>query len=231
MAAIAVIRHLAFENLGILENLFTRRGDTFFYIEAPAADFTDPRLQSADLLVILGAPIGAFDEARYPFLNAETACIRTRIEAGKPTLGICLGAQLIARILGAAVAPMGNKEIGFSPLALTEAGTASPLRHLAGTPVLHWHGDQFEIPPQAAHLAASAACPHQAFSVGTHILALQFHLEADPAKIEYWLVGHACELAAAGIDLQQLRDDAARHGQALQQAAEKTISEWLDQAR
>lgn len=230
MATIAAIRHLAFENLGILEPLFARRGDHVFYLDAPVADFTDPRLADADLLVILGAPIGVYEQARYPFLQAEIACIKQHIEAGKPTLGICLGAQLMAHILGAAVTPMGHKEIGFAPLTLTEAGQTSPLRHLADIPVLHWHGDQFAIPPQASRLAASALCPNQAFSLGQQILALQFHLEADPNALEYWLVGHACELAAANIDIQQLRHDAARHGPALQQAAETTISEWLSQA-
>lgn len=182
-----------------------------------------------DLLVVLGGPIGAFDETAYPFLADTLALLRERLARRLPVLGICLGAQLMARALGAGVAPMGHKEIGFAPLALTLDGERSVLAPLAnGTPVLHWHGDRFEIPPGAESLAATPLCPHQAFALGTHALALQFHLEADLSRIEQWLVGHACELAAAGVDLQALRSGAREHGAALAQAAQAVFGAWLD---
>lgn len=228
MAQIEVIRHVAFEDLGILADLFAQRGDTVAYTDAMTADFSLPRYQQADLLVVLGAPIGAYDEDRYPFLNPEIECIQSRLQHQQAVLGICLGAQLLARLLGATVQSMPAKEIGYAPLRLTEAGLASPLRHLAGLPVLHWHGDQFTVPATAVELADTVAAP-QAFAAGQKILALQFHLEADARRIEHWLVGHACELAAAGIDVNTIRHDAEQYGLPLQTAALRTMTEWLQQ--
>jgi len=140
---------VAFEDLGVLADLFARRGDKVAYYEAQEADFSDAALQDADLLVVLGGPVGAYDDALYPFVAAEAECIGRRLASGKPILGVCLGAQLMARMLGAEVVPMATKEIGFSPLILTEAGRRSPLRHLENIPVLHWHGDRYVLPAGA----------------------------------------------------------------------------------
>ncbi|HAJ13119.1 MAG TPA: glutamine amidotransferase, partial [Comamonadaceae bacterium] len=199
------------------------------YHDAGVGGLPDSTGAAPDLLVVLGGPIGAFEESDYPFLTDTLALLQHRLARRQPVLGICLGAQLMARALGAGVAPMGHKEIGFGPLALTPAGQQSVLAPLgAGVPVLHWHGDQFEIPVGANRLAGTALCPHQAFAVGSHALALQFHLEADLARIEQWLVGHAGELATAGIAPQLLRAGAQAHGMALAQAARAVFSAWLD---
>ena len=133
-----------------------------------------------------------------------------------------------ARALGADVASMGLKEIGFAPLTLTAQGRASPLAALAQAPVLHWHGDRFEIPEGATLLAGTALCMNQAFSVGEHVLALQFHIEALPQQIEHWLVGHACELAQAGIDPIALRRQAQAAALSLPAAARAVFGAWLD---
>ena len=117
---------------------------------------------------------------------------------------------------------------GFAPLTLTQEGQASPLVALGNVPVLHWHGDQFDIPPGALRLAGTDVCPNQAFSVGRHVLGLQCHLEADPRQIERWLVGHACELAQAGIDPRALRTQACALQTRLPQAAQAAFSRWLD---
>src|SRR6185436_5058732 len=132
--------------------------------------------------------------------------LEDRLSRRRPTLGICLGAQLIARVLGARVYPARAKEIGWHPLQLTSAGEASPLSHLRATSgqVLHWHGDTFDLPAGAAHLASTEVCPHQAFSIDA-ALALQFHLEVDVHRIERWLIGHVCELGVNGVDVAQLR--------------------------
>ncbi|HET7266807.1 MAG TPA: glutamine amidotransferase, partial [Oleiagrimonas sp.] len=187
-----------------------------------------PLLADADLLVVLGGPIGAFDEAAYPLIARELALVRQRLEAQRPLLGICLGAQLIARALGAAVYAMADKEIGFAPVTLTAAGEASPLAALGDVPVLHWHGDMFELPEHATRLAATDACANQAFSVGANVLALQCHLEADPRQIERWLVGHASELAGAGVAPGALREKAQALHASLPRAAEAVLGQWLD---
>ncbi|AZY53440.1 glutamine amidotransferase [Bordetella avium] len=226
---VIAIRHLHFENLGTLEPLLQTRGYTVRYLDAPDGDLRAADTANADLLVVLGGPIGAFDESIYPFINDELAIIARRLESRRPLLGICLGAQLIARALGAGVASMGVKEIGFSPLALTSEGEASSLAALGGVPVLHWHGDRFDIPDGATRLAGTAICDNQAFSIDRHVLALQCHLEANPSHIEHWLVGHACELAQAGIDPSALRTEARDRQTDLPAAAQAVFSAWLNE--
>lgn len=229
MKTAIAIRHLDFEDLGTLEPLLVARGYTVRYLDAATDDLsTVGAAKAADLLVVLGGPIGAFDEAIYPFIGDELALIHQRLASRGPLLGICLGAQLIARALGSGVASMGVKEIGFAPLTLTLEGEASPLAALGEVPVLHWHGDRFDIPVGATRLAGTATCANQAFSVGRHVLALQCHLEADPRQIEHWLVGHACELVQAGIDPRTLRAEASTRSADLPLAAEAVFSTWLD---
>ena len=132
---------------------------------------------------------------------------------------------------GARVAPGPVKEIGWAPLELSGAGLDSPLRYLSGelADVLHWHGDTFDLPPGAAHLAQSALYPHQAYAVGRHALALQFHPEVLGRNVERWLIGHACELGAAKIDIPALRAATTRHAAKLEQAAGKVWQDWLEQ--
>lgn len=231
MKTAIAIRHLDFEDLGTLAPLLAARGYALRYLDAGTdalhgAGLAD--MAAADLLVVLGGPIGAFDDALYPFLADELAVVRARLHSRRPLLGICLGAQLIARALGADVASMGAKEIGFGPLALTAQGEASALAALGQVPVLHWHGDRFEIPAGASLLAGTDLCAHQAFSLGPQVLALQCHLEADPERIERWLLGHACELAQAGIDPRLLRAQAAALRAALPRAAQAVFGAWLD---
>ena len=117
----------------------------------------------------------------------------------------------MARALGAAVTPMRSKEIGYAPLKITAEGADSPPAWVAGQPVLHWHGDQFELPEGCASLVATPACPNQAFMVGEHAMAWQFHLDTDAARIEQWLIGRTDEDREAGIAVATLRQAAALH--------------------
>lgn len=223
------VRHVAFEDLGLLEPVLRSAGYTVATVDAGIDDVVEP-ITASDLVVVLGGPIGANDVNRFPFLADEFAALRTRVDADRPTLGICLGAQLLARALGADVAPSGQTEIGYAPLTLTPAGERSPLRHLADTPVLHWHGDRFAIPAGAERLASSAECDNQAFAIG-NLLGLQFHLEVPPAGIERWLIGYVDSLAAEGIPPGDLRADAAKAGPSLARAAQDVVAEWLTALR
>lgn len=217
-----VFRHLAFEDLGAFAQVLTAAGYAIEYVEMgmePASD------GGADLLIVLGGPIGAYEEALYPWLRHEIATIGARLKKGLPTLGICLGAQLMARALGASVHPAPAKEIGFAPLILKDDNLLSPLRDI---PVLHWHGDTYDLPAGAIHLAATGLCAQQAFSCGDHGLAFQFHPEAQPAGFERWLIGHAGEIAATpGVTVPGLRDEMRKHGAKAADAGSRIFARWL----
>ena len=228
MKTALVLQHLEFENAGLIGNILGKRGYELKKLDATRDDISSFRLTEADVVVILGGPIGVYDGARYPFINQELTLIENSLKIKKPMIGVCLGAQLIATVLGAKVKPMGKKEIGFSSLQLTDEGQKSPLALIGTTPVLHWHGDQFEIPVGAKRLAETGICPNQAFSY-ENVLALQFHLEADLDYFEHWLVGHAAELSQAGIDPVNLRNDAKKYQGDLRVKAEKIFNLWSEE--
>jgi GMP synthase (glutamine-hydrolysing) len=222
------VRHVAFEDLGLLTPLLVNRGYEIRYHEAGVDRFAADTLLPPDLVVVLGGPIGVYEADTYPFITSEVAATAARLHAGKPLLGICLGAQMMASALGARVAPGPVKEIGWAPLMLTSAGRSSVLAPLASVPVLHWHGDNCDLPAGCERLASTAACPVQAFSRLPSQLALQFHIETDPAHLEQWLIGHTVELGKAGIDPRTLREQAKVHGAATAVAGLAALSAWLD---
>ncbi len=227
MPTVQAIRHVHFEDLGSFAAPLTEAGYAIRYVEAAGGDLAALDPLAADLLVVLGGPIGVAGEETYPAVAQELRFLHTRLAADRPTLGICLGAQLMAQALGAAVHPGAVREIGWSPVELTPDGMASPLAALAGTPVLHWHGDNVDLPDGCVRLAATPECPTQAFAKGPNILALQFHAEAIAATFEHWLIGHAVELAHAGISPNALRADAVEHGHRLGVQADAMFRRWL----
>ena len=226
---VTVIRHLAFEDLGTLAITLADPQYQLTDLEAGRDDLNTIAQDQPDLLIVLGGPIGAYEEADYPFLLDELQLLATRLKADLPVLGICLGAQLMARALGAAVYANGAKEIGWSPLTLTPAGQQSVLKALAPdlTQVLHWHGDTFDLPTGATLLASTPLCTNQAFAWG-HSLGLQFHPEVTAAGLERWFIGHAVEIAAtSGVSVPQLRADAIAHAPSLQIQAQQLWTDWL----
>jgi GMP synthase (glutamine-hydrolysing) len=224
------VRHVAFEDLGLIGPLVSSRGYGVRYHDAGVQPIDAETLLAPDLLIVLGGPIGVYERETYPFIADEVAAIAARLKANKPMLGICLGAQMMAAALGAGVAPGPQKEIGWAPLTLTDAGRRSALAPLGATPVLHWHGDNCELPHGCALLASTQHCPVQAFVRQPGQLALQFHLEVEPARFESWLVGHAVELGKAGIDPRKLREHARAVGPATREVGHKILSAWLDKA-
>lgn len=227
-----VLSHVTFEDLGTFEAPLGARGFQIEHVNVSEARFPLPQAESCDLLVVLGGPIAVYDQQNYPFLKDEIALIARRIQARKPILGICLGAQCMAAALGARVYPgRHGAEIGWSPL--QPAPHANPPPWFApllapGLSVFHWHGDTFDLPSGALHLAATEIYPHQAFPMGDFALALQFHPEVTAAGLESWYVGHACELHHAGIAPASLRASALQHAAALEEAAARFFNLWLD---
>jgi GMP synthase (glutamine-hydrolysing) len=227
MKTLVALRHVAFEDLGLLAPIFQEQGWQVHYHDVGVDDFRELDLAGIDLLAILGGPIGAEEDARYPFLANEVRLVRERLATRRPMLGICLGAQIIARAMGARVQPMGSKEIGYAPIDLAPSGQRSPLAEIGSQPVMHWHGNQFALPEGIETLASTPLCPNQAFMVEQHTMAWQFHLEVDAARIEQWLIGHAGELSQLQLSTQRLRDDAKQHNEALRRLARQVINDWL----
>ena len=182
MAHIHYLQHVPFEGLGSIESWLVDNGHTLssthLYEQAYLPDIT-----AFDMLIVMGGPMGIYDYHEHPWLKQEKKFIRASIDAGKTVLGICLGAQLIADVLGGKVTRNPDKEIGWFPVEVTTQGMDTAIGALLAEAedVFHWHGDTFAIPPGAIHLARSAACEHQAFLYDGRVLGLQFHLEVTPA--------------------------------------------------
>lgn len=177
-------QHVPFEGLAGIERWAVKEGlqisRTRFFEDDPL-----PKLEDIDLLVIVGGPMSVNDERDYPWLADEKHFIDRAIRAGKPVLGICLGAQMIASVLGAKVYRNKEKEIGWFPVELTKAGRESCLRVIGKRrTVFHWHGETFDLPSGARHLAKSAVCRNQAFQYGDSVIGLQFHLEMTPQSLK-----------------------------------------------
>lgn len=196
------LQHVAFEGLGSIEDWARQKGHTLsatrLYQGEPL-----PAVEIADLLIVLGGPMNIYQEADYPWLADEKRYIKKAISAGRRVLGICLGAQLIADVLGAKVYANHDKEIGWFPVDATEATSLSKLfsafpRQLD---VFHWHGDTFDIPAGAIHVARSAGCAHQAFVYHERVVGLQFHLETTPASAQQ-IIAHGEDELVAGRYIQ-----------------------------
>lgn len=189
------LQHVPFENPGcILDWANDRNVDvqsSHLYKNDPLPDLDD-----FDLLVVMGGAMGANDDALYPWMSAEKQFIKSAIGAGKKIIGICLGSQFLADVLGVSVYPNLHKEIGWFPIEWTDAAHENTYtNHLPKTlDVFHWHGDTYDLPPGAVHLAKSAICQNQAFQVGETVLAFQFHLEVKEDNVKAMLANCVDEL-------------------------------------
>jgi len=223
------IRHLHFEDLGTLGPILEQAGYQVRYADACADDIAALDPIEPELTVVLGGPIGAYQDDLYPTLKDELKLLEKRLAAQRPTIGICLGAQLMARALGARVYSTGSKEIGWAPVTLSAVGRESAFRHLGqdDIAVLHWHGDTFDLPRGATLLASTPLCRNQAYAWGANVLGFQFHPEASSTRLEQWFIGHACEIAGAKLSVIALRNEAARYAPRLEVAARKSFGEWL----
>ncbi len=233
MRNVLAISHVGFEDLGTLGVELRRRGVAVDLIDASTSDLETLDTFAPDLVVILGGPIGVYQVEAFPFLRSEIELVRCRLHAKLPTLGICLGAQIMAAALGAEVGPGSKgKEIGWVAVTPCPDLTADPFldQLLLDAPAMfHFHGDTFDLPPGARLLARTEQYERQAFSIGDYALAFQFHPEVTAEGLERWYVGHACELAAANVDIAKLRKETHALAQKLEHAALCFWRAWLDE--
>jgi GMP synthase-like glutamine amidotransferase len=192
------LQHVPFEGLGSIGPWLESRGvdvTATRLFEAPRF----PKVSEIDWLVVMGGPMNVNDEAEHPWLVAEKRFIAEAIGSMKTVLGVCLGSQLIASALGARVFPNREREIGWFPIEPVPGAASSPFADLFRAPreVFHWHGQTFDLPPRATWLAKSAACAHQAFSIGDRVLGLQFHAEFTPESAHALAERFPSELAPA----------------------------------
>ncbi len=198
------LMHVPFEGPQAISTWAKERG----YSESYSRLYEDRSLPSADdldLLVIMGGPMGVYDQEQYPWLKEEKVFIKKVMDAGKACLGICLGAQLLADALGAKVHKNLYKEIGFFPVSLTPLGWNSPIfgRMPATFEALHWHGDTFDMPQGALHIASSSGCANQAFIFDNRIVGFQFHIESTRQGLENLIKNCGDELLTEGEYIQR----------------------------
>jgi len=182
---VLAFRHGPFEDLGHLSEILQAHRFGYDYVDLYQSPTAEPPVREADALIFLGGSMSANDDLLY--IDRELEYIRSAVRQRQPVLGLCLGAQLIAKGLGASVHPNVRKEIGWAPVSFTEAAQSDAIFHgLNSEIIFHWHGETFEVPQGAELLACSSLCRHQAFRWGDNVYGLQFHLEATPAVIAQW---------------------------------------------
>jgi GMP synthase (glutamine-hydrolysing) len=223
-----IVRHVPREGAAGFLQPIEAAGYEIVRVDVVDPAFAEADLISPDLLIMMGGPMGVYEQDRHPWIALQLEKLAARLAQDRPTLGVCLGSQMIAAALGAPVYPGETMELGFAPVAIHPAGRASPVRHVEDVPVLHWHSDTFDLPEGVELLASTSAYAHQAFRRGPNLLALQFHAEmGEDPRFEDWLTHFWADLDSCAQCPHALRDDHAEHGPAAVAAGRAMIGEWL----
>jgi GMP synthase (glutamine-hydrolysing) len=228
-----VLRHVQAEGLGLLANVLREHGIHHRYLDLPRGEPPPRDLRGVGGLIVLGGPMAVYEAERHPFLAIESGLVERALTAGRPVLGICLGAQLIANVLGTRVYPGERREVGWAPITLTDDGRDDPVFGLMEPEltVFHMHGDTYELPPDARNLARSSLYEQQAFRLGDLVYGLQFHLEFTETMIQR-LVSEPesrAYITGAGVDPQALLGEAGGHVRQLGIVVQKVFSEFFSQ--
>jgi GMP synthase (glutamine-hydrolysing) len=227
-----VFQHVPYEPLGTLDPLLKQAGFRIRYVNFGRNPSERPSLDGYAGLIILGGPMNADDVIGYPHLGTELELIQDALQRDISILGICLGAQLLAKALGGSVVAGACREIGWHDVDVTDDGLTDPVLSTFGQrrEVFQWHDDVIELPPDAVHLASSIRCPAQAFRYGEHAYGFQFHLEADGALIKRWLdvPQHQSVFADGELDPTLIRDRISASIQPLMSLSNSTFSRWIE---
>jgi GMP synthase (glutamine-hydrolysing) len=233
MKKLLVCQHVPHEILGTLDPLLKRAGFRIRYVNFGRYPDAEPSFEGYHGLVVLGGPMSVNDTDHFPHLIVEMKLIEQAMTRRLPVLGICLGAQLIAKTLGADVYPNQEKEIGWYDVKPTEEADRDPLlaQFRETEKIFQWHGDTFDIPHSAVHLASSALCANQAFRYDTNVYALQFHLEVDEWMVHRWLrvPGNRKEIAdlQGKVDADRIHLETPGYIPRLQQLSECVFGEFI----
>lgn len=231
---ILVFQHVPYEPLGTLDPLLKEAGFRIRYVNFGREPEVRPHLERYEALIVLGGPMNADQIETFPNLRAEVDIIREALERDMSILGICLGAQLLAKALGGSVARNARREIGWYDIELTPAGRQDPVLAAFSTrqEVFQWHEDGISLPPGVVRLAGSEISPVQAFRFGEHAYGFQFHLEASQPLIERWLTvpDHEATLAdeEGNIDADEILERTKTAVEPLQLLSRKTFGRWID---
>ncbi|MEY4762101.1 MAG: hypothetical protein RLZZ200_1957 [Pseudomonadota bacterium] len=234
MSRLMVFQHVAAEPLGTLHARIRARGHRIRFHNFERDPDTQPNVDRYQGLIVLGGPMNVDEQHRHPHLRTELRAIEAALKQNKPVLGICLGAQLLAHVLGAPVVRHEQPEIGWYELETTDAGRDDAVTGSLGerAPVFQWHGRTYGLPTDAVQLARTASCEQQAFRFGESAYGFQFHLEADEKMIERWLrtPAYRDELAASALpqDAAGIREATPRWMAAMQPLAETVFNGFLD---
>lgn len=232
---VLILRHMPHEPGGTLETALTAAGLDFYYVDLHQNAPEDLPLDEISGLIALGGPMNVDEVDRYPFLKKDVEWIARALAMDLPFLGICLGAQLLAKTLGARVYPNRVKEIGWYPLELLPDATHDPLFAECGDRIaFQWHGDTFDLPSDTVQLARSPLCENQAFRYGARAFGLQFHIEMTAGMIADWLTepGNCRELAALDyIDPQIIRGRTPQELPRLQAWAAEVFARFAQMCR
>jgi GMP synthase (glutamine-hydrolysing) len=231
---ILVFQHVPYEPLGTLDPLLKAAGFRIRYVNFGRNPHSRPVLGKYAALIVLGGPMNSDQIDSYPNLITEVDVIREAVDRDMSVLGICLGAQLLAKALGGTVGRNESREIGWYDVELTPAGAADPVLSAFAQrqQVFQWHEDGIRLPQDAVHLASSDASEVQAFRYGEHAYGFQFHLEVDGALLDRWLTVpvHQAVLddEQSNIDPDSIRAQTVQSIVALQDLSRATFSRWID---
>ena len=228
MKTALIIRHVPHEGVAGYRKPIEDAGYEVSRIDVTDPEFSTLDLREPDLLIMMGGPMGVYEQDRHPWIGCQLRRLAMRLEADRPTLGVCFGAQMMASALGATVFPGPAKEVGFHPVQVHEHAADSPLRHVRDVPVLHWHGDTFTKPEGAEFLASTSLYEHQAFRRGRNQLALQFHAEmGEDPRFDAWIDQWPEAVVEAGGCPQALRQRHDELGPGAVAAGRAMIADWL----
>jgi len=231
---IVAFRHTNCDGLGSIAQILKKAGECHAYVDTYLDELGGFDPLAPDLLIVLGGAPGVYQSDLYPFLKQERKILEKRLAADLPTLGICLGAQLMAAALGAKVykGPQGSEK-GWHELTVNEAGMKTPARHFdkSQTSMMQWHGDTFDLPQGATLLASSAKYQNQIFSWGKNAFGMQCHIEVCTPLLKSWMVQSAGEVADGEIDLEAIRKGNEAHAETLTRQTEKFLLEFLAQIK